>query len=301
MSATATRGAATCARASRDDDRRGARLATARWSSSRMRCVRVKASRDARKGGDAKSDERDGNVSPVFESPFADPALRRRAMRLDERLADAIALQNFEAAAAIRDEMRALRARDPLARAADELEECVVKEDYECASSAKMIIEELERDAVVDGLAPCESERATRGIRVRVKSRCVPDRSAPKDSKWFFQYVVTITNVAAKKSVKLLSRSWLITDEEGRAEAVRGAGVVGKQPLIRPGETFEYTSSTTLGTRRGTMEGFYRFIEIEPRDEARAEALAMDLSKEDDVDAFNVEIGVFGLSQSCVF
>ena len=269
--------------------------------SRRGRAMTPRASRDARRGGDAKSDERDRNVSPVFESPFADPALRRRAMRLDERLADAIALENFAAAAAIRDEMRALRARDPLARAADELEECVVKEDYECASSAKMIIEELERDAVVDGLAPCESERATRGIRVRVKSRCVPDRSAPKDSKWFFQYVVTITNVAAKKSVKLLSRSWLITDEEGRAEAVRGSGVVGKQPLIRPGETFEYTSSTTLGTRRGTMEGFYRFIEVEPRDEARAEALTMDLSKEDDVDAFNVEIGVFGLSQSCVF
>jgi len=258
------------------------------------------ASRDRAREGDGVTDERDRRVSPVFESSFADPALRRRAMRLDERLADAIALENFAAAAAIRDEMRALRARDPLARAADELEECVVREDYECASDAKMIIEELERDAVVDGLAPCESERSTRGIRVRVKSRFVPDRSAPNDSKWFFQYAVIITNVAVKKSVKLLSRSWLITDEEGRAEAVRGSGVVGKQPVIRPGETFEYTSSTTLGTPRGTMEGFYRFIEIEPREEARAEALSMDLSKEDDVDAFNVEIGLFGLSQSSV-
>ena len=114
---------------------------------------------------------------------------------------------------------------------------------------------------------------------------------------WFFQYVVTITNVS-DSSVKLLSRSWLITDDEGRTEAVRGAGVVGKQPTIKPGASFEYASSTPLQTKRGTMEGFYRFVAVDAEEASRAESVTMDLAREDDPSAFNVEIGVFGLSES---
>lgn len=255
-----------------------------------------RAARCAARAGDAGEDGNTKRLRTTAEA-FTDPALRRRAMRLDERLADAIACENFAAAANVRDELRALRRRDPLARAEDDLAELILREDYEKAASVKMLIEELERDAVVDGLSPCESDRTTRGVRVRVKSRCVIDRSSPKESMWFFQYVVTITNVS-DSSVKLLSRSWLITDDEGRTEAVRGAGVVGKQPTIKPGASFEYASSTPLKTKRGTMEGFYRFVAVDAEEASRAESVTMDLAREDDPSAFNVEIGVFGLSES---
>ena len=234
---------------------------------------------------------------------FDDPALRRRAMGLEERLADAIATENFLAAAKVRDEMRAVRRRDPRARCEDDLEEAIASEDYARAAKMRARLEELDRDAAAESVTPCESERTTRGVRVRARSRFVADRSAPAEGRWFFQYVITITNVSAKGTVKLLSRSWLIGDDEGRTEAARGPGVVGKQPSIRVGETFEYASSTPLKTCRGTMEGFYRFVELGPREEAQERALggSRDLSREDDVDAFNVEIGLFGLSESAVF
>ena len=287
-------------RASKTMERSTAPATTARPIARVRRGARAVArAREPRADGSKNSESFAGVDRGVFgDGEYADPAIRRKVFSLRERLSDAMRLENWRAAAAIRDEIEGLRMRDPRARAEDALEACVMDEDYECASNAKATIEELERDAVVERLAPCESERTSRGVRVRARSRCVTERSAPKESKWFFQYLVTITNVTNAKSVKLLSRSWLITDEEGKCEAVRGAGVVGKQPLIRPGETFEYASSTPLNTRRGTMEGFYRFVEVERRDEARAENAPIDLSREDDVDAFNVEIGVFGLSES---
>ena len=87
----------------------------------------------------------------------------------------------------------------------------------------------------------------------------------------------------------------------GTHEAREGRGG-GKQPSIRVGETFEYASSTPLKTCRGTMEGFYRFVELDSRRGAGTpwEEVAISHS-EDDVDAFNVEIGLFGLSESAVF
>lgn len=243
----------------------------------------------------------DGSAS--FVDAIRDPALRRRAMGLEERLRDCVATQNFLGAASVRDELVAVRRRDPRARCEDDLRDALMREDYRRATTLRAALEEMDRDAAIDSATPCESERVTRGVRVRARSRFVADRSAPEEERWFFQYVVTITNVSAEGTVKLLSRSWLIVDDEGRAEAVRGAGVVGKQPSIRKGETFEYASSTPLKTCRGTMEGFYRFVALGPREEARerASGVAVDLTREDDVDAFNVEIGVFGLSENAVF
>jgi len=251
-----------------------------------------------------KSQRLYGDGSMVsFVDAIRDPALRRRAMGLEERLRDCVTTENFLGAARARDELIAVRRRDPRARCEDDLREALMCEDYRRAATMRAALEEMDRDDAVEAATPCESERTTRGVRVRVRSRFVADRSAPEEERWFFQYVVTITNVSAEGTVKLLSRSWLIVDDEGRAEAVRGAGVVGKQPSIRRGETFEYASSTPLKTCRGTMEGFYRFVALEPREEARerAEGGRVDLSREDDVDAFNVEIGIFGLSKNAVF
>ena len=103
------------------------------------------------------------------------------------------------------------------------------------------------------------SEAVTRGVRVRVQSEYAPDRSQPSKSQWFFLYTVTITNEGTE-NVQLLTRHWIITDGTGHIEEVRGPGVVGKQPILRPGESFEYTSGCPLTTPFGMMEGTYQMI-----------------------------------------
>ena len=103
------------------------------------------------------------------------------------------------------------------------------------------------------------SEATTRGIRVSVQARYSPERSQPSGSKWFFLYTVTISN-EGPETVQLLTRHWIITDGAGLVEEVHGPGVVGKQPMLGPGESFEYTSGCPLSTRFGIMEGTYEMI-----------------------------------------
>jgi ApaG protein len=103
------------------------------------------------------------------------------------------------------------------------------------------------------------SEALTRGIRVQVASEYAPDRSQPCKNQWFFLYTVTITN-ESMDTIQLLTRHWVITDGTGHIEEVRGPGVVGKQPTLRPGQSFEYTSGCELGTPFGVMEGSYQMI-----------------------------------------
>ena len=101
------------------------------------------------------------------------------------------------------------------------------------------------------------SEAITRGIRVQVKSSYVEARSAPLQGIYFFAYHVRIKN-EGDVPVQLLSRRWTITDGIGRTEEVRGPGVVGAQPRLAPGETFEYTSFCPLKTEIGSMNGTYQ-------------------------------------------
>jgi ApaG protein len=103
------------------------------------------------------------------------------------------------------------------------------------------------------------SETITRGIRVRVQARYVPERSDPDNHGWFFAYTVRIDN-EGERTAQLVSRHWIITDAEGRVEEVRGPGVVGAQPVLRPGDSFEYTSACPLRTAFGTMAGTYQMI-----------------------------------------
>jgi ApaG protein len=101
------------------------------------------------------------------------------------------------------------------------------------------------------------SSAVTSGIRVDVSARFIPERSNPTDHEWFFAYTITIAN-QSDKVVQLLSRHWVITDADGKVEEVRGPGVVGQQPVLRPGEHFEYTSGCVLETPRGSMQGTYQ-------------------------------------------
>ncbi len=101
------------------------------------------------------------------------------------------------------------------------------------------------------------SEAVTRGIRVAVRSEYAPDRSRPADQQWFFLYTITITN-EGDVTVQLLSRHWVITNAEGEVQEVRGQGVIGQQPVLSPGESFTYSSGSSLSTSFGRMEGTYQ-------------------------------------------
>jgi len=103
------------------------------------------------------------------------------------------------------------------------------------------------------------SEALTRGVRVRVQSEYSPDQSAPSKNQWFFLYTVSISNESAE-TIQLLTRHWIITDGTGHIEEVRGPGVVGKQPTLKPGDSFEYTSGCPLTTPFGVMEGTYQMV-----------------------------------------
>ena len=99
----------------------------------------------------------------------------------------------------------------------------------------------------------------TQGIRVEVQSTYVAERSAPGDAYFFFAYHVRISNQGAE-AAQLLSRRWIITDAEGRQEHVEGPGVVGEQPILAPGEEYEYTSYCPLPTSVGAMQGAYQMV-----------------------------------------
>jgi len=100
------------------------------------------------------------------------------------------------------------------------------------------------------------SQAVTRGVRVEVQARFSASRSDPKKREWFFLYTINIKN-EARETVQLVNRHWIITDAHGHVEEVRGPGVVGKQPVLKMGESFEYTSGCPLKTPFGSMHGSY--------------------------------------------
>jgi len=121
------------------------------------------------------------------------------------------------------------------------------------------------------------SVAVTRGIRVHVTAEYSPERSRPVEKEWFFLYTVRITNEGTE-TVQLVTRHWIITDADGEVTEVRGDGVVGEQPVLAPGEGFEYTSGCPLNTSFGTMRGTYQMVTR-------------------DGDAFDAEIAPFTLSE----
>ena len=106
---------------------------------------------------------------------------------------------------------------------------------------------------------PPEADAVTRNIRVHVETEYAPGRSDPARNQWFFLYTIRVTN-EGPHTVQLISRHWIITDAMGQTEEVKGKGVVGKQPVLEPGETFEYTSGCELKTPFGSMRGTYRMV-----------------------------------------
>lgn len=113
----------------------------------------------------------------------------------------------------------------------------------------------------------------TSDIQVSITTSYVPQESRPEQSYHFFAYKISITNKGSR-AAQLMSRHWIITDGLGRVEDVRGPGVVGLQPKINPGQTFEYESACPLHTSSGSMKGTYQMVS-------------------DDGDTFTVEIPEF--------
>ncbi|QFU74463.1 Co2+/Mg2+ efflux protein ApaG [Halioglobus maricola] len=100
-------------------------------------------------------------------------------------------------------------------------------------------------------------------IGINVVTTYLPSHSSPTEGHYTYAYTITISN-ASDSPVQLLSRHWLITDANDEIQEVRGAGVVGEQPIIPPGESFRYTSGATLETAIGYMEGSYFMVVREP-------------------------------------
>jgi ApaG protein len=100
----------------------------------------------------------------------------------------------------------------------------------------------------------------TKDINVKVEPRYMADRSDPAEKRFFWAYTVEIAN-SGGAPVQILARHWIITDQNGRREDVRGIGVVGEQPVIEPGSSFTYTSGCPLPTPSGTMVGTYQAID----------------------------------------
>lgn len=99
----------------------------------------------------------------------------------------------------------------------------------------------------------------TRGVRVTVRAFYLEDQSEPEAGQYVWAYKVEIANEGAL-AVQLLKRTWLITDGQGRTMRVHGDGVVGEQPVLEPGESFDYTSGTPLPTPSGFMRGTYHMV-----------------------------------------
>ena len=113
-------------------------------------------------------------------------------------------------------------------------------------------------------------------IAVKVDPFYIEDQSAPEENRYVFAYTVNIQNIG-EVGAQLLARHWVITDANGKIQEVRGQGVVGEQPYLRPGEGFQYTSGAVLDTAVGTMRGSYEMVG-------------------EDGNQFNAEIPIFTLS-----
>jgi ApaG protein len=108
------------------------------------------------------------------------------------------------------------------------------------------------------------AESGKYSISVAVKSAYLAEQSDPSRKQYVFAYTIRITN-AGTVAAQLVSRHWIITDADHRVQEVKGLGVVGQQPRLEPGESFEYTSGTSLATAVGTMRGTYQMVAADGR------------------------------------
>ena len=249
--------------------------------------------------------------------------------RLRTSMEAAARAEDFELAARLRDELNEALERDERHVAKRELAAAIAEERFEDAAALRDLVASLEPPPLPPPAeVPCHSDVTTEGVNVRVMSQYVASRSRPESGQYFFAYSVRITN-RTEKIVQLRRRRWIITDGDERVEEVAGPGVVGQQPVLLPGQTFEYASACPLRTRTGTMEGTYTFAwlvatpaaeleegdgeegdgegsedgekeEAAPKEEDARDmdefSTALTFLREGEQSEFAVEIGLFGLN-----
>ena len=96
-------------------------------------------------------------------------------------------------------------------------------------------------------------------IKISAEPQFIPEQSEPDDNRYIFAYTITIENIGSVPA-QLISRHWIITDAAGEVQEVKGLGVVGHQPLLQPGQSFQYTSGCALKTPVGSMKGSYQMV-----------------------------------------
>jgi ApaG protein len=116
---------------------------------------------------------------------------------------------------------------------------------------------------------------STRDIEVTVTPKFLPERSSPENGHFFWAYTISIANNGSH-TVQLKTRHWIITDAQGRRQEVRGDGVVGEQPVIEPGGSYEYTSGIPLPTPSGFMSGSYGMVQDEAPFDIAIPAFSLD-------------------------
>ena len=171
-------------------------------------------------------------------------------------MAAAVAAEDYALAASIRDQLASLREGDALLSATARLADAVRFEDYAEAARLRDLISALTPEKI-----RTSSDEVTDGVRVTARSRFVAERSDPENESYFFAYAITIANESGVV-VQLIDREWVITDETGLVETVEGPGLIGQQPVLLPGQTFEYASACPLRTPRGKMRGKYGFVRL---------------------------------------
>lgn len=209
--------------------------------------------------------------------------------QLETNLQEAIDLEDYSQAAVLRDRIKKLKLLDPYTSAKDKMDKAIAAEQYEEAARWKNSMAEVGEPPQKpgkgtslslsgDGTAPANSDGVsssditTLGVRVQASSFYVPEESSPADGRFLFGYNITITNVGSK-TCQLVSRTWQIrTAPLGLTEEISGSGVVGRQPVLAPGEAFSYTSACPLAVDRGylarlpahrslgSMEGTYLMV-----------------------------------------
>ncbi|KAK7411105.1 hypothetical protein VNO78_02508 [Psophocarpus tetragonolobus] len=177
---------------------------------------------------------------------------------LKHRMEMAAKSEYYEEAARIRDSMRFFEDQVPVLRLRKLLKEAVADERFQDAARYR---DELKAIAP-HSLLKCSSDATTLGIRVQVKSVCIEGRSQPSEEAYFFEYKIKITN-NTNRPVQLLRRHWMVTDANNKTENIWGIGVVGEQPAIFPKSSFEFSSTCSLRTQNGKMEGDFEMINVD--------------------------------------
>jgi len=199
-------------------------------------------------------------ASVTTSEPGADDVALNR-WELQAAMEAAVLREDYEAAASLRDALQMAEEADPVISLRRQLLAAVEEERYEDASLLKGQLEEIL--PVFDWV--CNADRCdktpyssteTNGIRVEAWSEYVPQHSCPDQDRWFFRYHMKIHN-GSEEVVRIQSRSWCITDRFGGTERVKGPGVVGSQPVLSPGQAYEYSSACPLKTQFGSMQGQY--------------------------------------------